>query len=130
MLNPPARGALIGDDIRDKWLGFLARALELGYITVPEFNERSEIVLTARTSEDILPALRDFPKSDTDAWSAQWKPRLPALFAPPSPAKQDVPMGSVILAPPRRTFIQVLPQVMWALVVIMLVLAICIELAR
>lgn len=127
MLTPPARGALIGDDIRDKWLGFLARALELGYITVPEFNERSEIVLTARTSEDILPALRDFPKTTTDAWSAQWKPRLPALFAPPVPVKQDT---QVQVTTTRPLFVRALPVTMGILIVIMVIIAVCIELAR
>ncbi len=124
MLNPPARGTLIGDDIREKWNQFLARALELGYITVPEFTERSAVVLAARTNEEILPALRDFPRSDIEAWSAQWEPRLPSLFAPP-PVKEETAVPAT-----RPRVVRYMPGIMGALGVIVLILLVCIELTR
>lgn len=123
MLNPPTRGTLIGDNVRDKWLAFLGRAFELGYITQIEFDTKSQTILAARTAEEITPVLSEFAKSDIDAWSAQWKPSLPSLFNPDPPA-------TAVPVPPRPLFVRALPTVMGLLIVIMIVIAVCIELAR
>lgn len=91
MLTPgQAKGTLIGDDLRDKWLGFLNRAFELGYLTREEFDLRSDVVLNARYAEDINPVLRDFPRKEVEAWSGSWRSVIEP-FTPPRLSQQDVP---------------------------------------
>lgn len=99
MLTPgQAKGTLIGDDLRDKWLGFLNRAFELGYLTREEFDLRSDVVLNARYAEDINPVLRDFPRKEVEAWSGGWRSIIEP-FTPPRPAPQDVPGLTVSRTP-------------------------------
>ncbi len=123
MLNPPAKDPLIGDDVRDKWLGFLARAFELGYITQTEFDVRSRIVMEARTAGDITPVLREFPRTHVEAWSAAWKPLIPSSFVTPVP-KQETPPA------PHPLFTRAFPVIMTVLAVLVIVIGVCIELTR
>lgn len=60
----------IGDASREKWLAFLGRALELGYISVEEYKQRADIALTARTLGELGQAYAELPwRNWNDAWN-------------------------------------------------------------
>jgi hypothetical protein len=61
----------IGDPTRDKWLAFLGKALELGYISPAELERRAGIVLSATTTASAEKAYQDLPWIPwNDAWNA------------------------------------------------------------
>lgn len=70
----------IGDAAKEKWLSFLARALELGYLDLEEYTRRMEALLAARTRDDLLPVVEEL---DWRPWAAAWdKGRKSAAILP------------------------------------------------
>jgi Domain of unknown function (DUF1707) len=67
----------IGDPTRDKWLAFLGKAFELGYITLDEYQRRAETVLHALTMSQVRETHADLPTQDWDnAWDEKRKEKI------------------------------------------------------
>jgi len=78
----------IGDPTREKYVAFFARCYELGYITAEEREERTAIVLAARTMSDINAVIGDL---DTDGWNKAWKDFRAQGLQPVNSVIQAVP---------------------------------------
>ena len=108
----------IGDPTREKWLPFLGKALELGYITAEEHEERVEILLKAKTGDESEKAYTDLPWED---WNRAWnKRRDKGLCRKTDILPDSLPEVSPFL---RLTPARVLPWVLavagWVVVIVM-----------
>lgn len=75
----------IGEPTRAKWRAFLDRALDLEYLTLEEYHERMEVLLAARTMQDIEAAVtHDFSKKDRENWNEEWGKRRDKGLALPN----------------------------------------------
>lgn len=87
----------IGEPTRAKWRAFLDRALDLEYLSLEEYHERMEALLTAKTVEEIDDTVVfDFSNKDRKNWNEEWGKRrdkglaLPNRVTPaPVPRKRE-----------------------------------------
>jgi Domain of unknown function (DUF1707) len=75
----------IGDAAREKWLPFLARALELGYLDLEEYTRRMEALLAARTRDELLPVVEGL---DWKPWAAAWDKSRKSTAILPEPVSR------------------------------------------
>lgn len=109
----------IGDASRDKWVAFLGRCFELGYISDEEREERVAAMLDAKTMADIRAANRDFDHDTLKEWNDYWE-KLRRKGQRPQPGVVPVPYRSVSRNPTPHALI-------WTIVALMiLVLTTCI----
>lgn len=66
----PAGNLRVSDADRDRALGELSEAFQAGRITAGEFNQRSELALSASTGEELTVLLADLPPGRDQADSA------------------------------------------------------------
>jgi hypothetical protein len=69
----PADDLRVGDADRDRALGELSEAFQVGRITADEFDQRSQLALGARTGKELTDLLADLPHDPAHADTAPGK---------------------------------------------------------
>jgi hypothetical protein len=88
-LTPPADDERVGNAQRSHVLDLLSRALEGGYLTLDEYEQRMTTVSSAKLASELRTQLRDLPAQ------FQWDPRQQP---PPPPQAQRAPDDSNVRA--------------------------------